>query len=221
MVNYKGKLPIYFTFILNFGTLKKTQQAIREYRAIMSLHESWHNVGNKIRYLRKSIGLTQKQLARGCDLSANTISLVERCEVAPNIETLCKVANALGVSPGSLFLEICRPGVVLQRAIVTEGGTDIAERTFQLRSIAPQITEPVQKVPSPDLKSRSERRHSILCLCGQVEVEMDGQNYCLNPGDSLAVNSDTFHRWRNSNQITGIAVLVLPPTSFQESPVGT
>ena len=81
----------------------------------MAVHESWRNVGNKIRYLRKSSGLTLKQLARGCDLSANTISLVERSEVAPSIETLCKIATALGVAPSSLFLEVCRPKVVLQR----------------------------------------------------------------------------------------------------------
>jgi quercetin dioxygenase-like cupin family protein len=47
-------------------------------------------------------------------------------------------------------------------------------------------------------------------LCGQVELELDGQSYNLNPGDSLAFNSDAFHRWRNTGTATGIAVLILP-----------
>ena len=185
----------------------------------MTVHESWRNVGNKIRFLRKSNGLTLKQLARGCDLSANTISLVERSEVAPNIETLCKIANALGVSPSSLFLEVCKPSVVLQRAKDEHLGTDITEQTLQIFANAPTVSGCMLKTSPAEPESALTRRHSILCLCGQVELELDGQNYCLHPGDSLAFNSDAFHRWHNSGDLTGIAVLVLPPTPFQETEV--
>ena len=183
----------------------------------MTFHETWRNVGDKIRYLRKSNGLTLKQLARGCDLSANTISLVERSEVAPNIETLCKIANALGVSPSSLFLEICKPRVVLQRASKENFETDIAEQTLQIFASAPATIGCIQKASHPEPEPLSTRRHSILCLCGQVELELEGRNYCLQPGDSLAFNSDAFHRWRNAGDSTGIAVLVLPPTPIQDA----
>jgi transcriptional regulator with XRE-family HTH domain len=189
----------------------------------MTLHETWRNVGNKIRYLRKSNGLTLRQLARGCDLSANTISLVERSEVAPNIETLCKIANALGVAPSSLFLEVCKPRVILQRADETGNETEIAGQALQILASAPYSPGCMQltsKTPNPVAESLSSRRHSILCLCGQVELELDGQVYCLNPGDSLAFNSDAFHRWRNTDDSTGIAVLILPPASIKKSPTG-
>ena len=188
----------------------------------MTVHESWHSVGSKIRHLRKSNGLTLKQLARGCDLSANTISLVERSEVAPNIDTLCKIATALGVSPSSLFLEVCKPQVVLQRAAdESRDETSIAEQTLQILATPPQTTGCKQVTREEPLSEPfTDRRHSILCLCGQVELELDGQVYSLNPGDSLAFNSDAFHRWRNTGNGTGIAVLVLPPTSFQELETG-
>ena len=179
----------------------------------MTFHETWHEVGNKIRYLRKSSGLTLKQLARGCDLSANTISLVERSEVSPSIETLCKIANALGVSPSSLFLEVCKPRVVLQRADALDDDFDIAEHTLQILATSPQTAgcalATAKEVVSSS-ESLSTRRHSILCLCGQVELELDGQNYCLNPGDSLAFDSDAYHRWRSTGSTTGIAVLIIP-----------
>lgn len=187
---------------------------------MMTIQESWHNVGDKIRYLRKSSGLTIKQLARGCDLSANTISLVERSEVAPNIETLCKIANALGVSPSSLFLEICKPRVVLQRANEENPETDFSEKTFQVFASAPTMTGCLQNASPSELTSPSTRRHSILCLCGQVEFELEGQTYYLNPGDSLAFNSEAFHRWRNSGDSTGIAVLVSPSISSPETETG-
>jgi len=187
----------------------------------MTVHESWRSVGSKIRHLRKSNGLTLKQLARGCGLSANTISLVERSQVAPNIDTLCRIATALGVSPSSLFLEVCKPKVVLQRADEPRNDTNIVGRTLQILATAPQGTGCVQvshKAPPSD--SLTDRRHSILCLSGQVELELDGQTYSLNPGDSLAFNSDAFHRWRNTGNNTGITVLVLPPVSFQELETG-
>jgi transcriptional regulator with XRE-family HTH domain len=190
---------------------------------MMALHETWLNVGHKIRYLRKSNRLTLKQLARGCDLSANTISLVERSEVAPSIETLCKIANALGVSPSSLFLEVCKPKVVLQRADETGSDTEITEHAINILATAPYSTgclQTAQKVSKPIPEPLSVRRHSILCLCGQVELELEGQSYCLNPGDSLAFNSDAFHRWRNSGDSTGIAVLIIPSSSSQESSAG-
>jgi len=182
----------------------------------MTVHESWRDVGHKIRYLRKSNGLTLKQLARGCDLSANTISLVERSEVAPSIETLCKIANALGVSPSSLFLEVCKPRVVLQRVDEIDGADDPTGQTLQILKSSIRTSgcslANTKTVTSPS-GVPTVRRHSILCLCGQVELELDGQNYCLNPGDNLAFNSDAFHRWRNTGSNTGIAVLIIPNNS--------
>lgn len=185
------------------------------------MQETWRNVGSKIRFLRKSSGLTLKQLARGCDLSANTISMVERSEVSPSIETLCKIANALGVSPSSLFLEVCQPKVVLQRADEGSGQSEVGGPALQVLATAPfqsgcMVSPKASKLESEALSSKW---HSILCLCGQVELELDGQNYCLNPGDSLAFNSDAYHRWRNAGESTGIAVLILP-SATQESSVG-
>lgn len=175
--------------------------------------ESWRNVGNKIRYLRKSNGLTLKQLARGCDLSVNTISLVERSEVAPSIETLCKIANALGVSPSSLFLEVCRPGVVMQRADEIGSGIDVTGQTLRILTGALPASGCAlanKKTKALPTETSSNKRYSILCLSGQVELELDGQNYCLDPGDSLAFNGDAFHRWHNTDAATGVAVLIIP-----------
>jgi len=110
--------------------------------------------------------------------------------------------------------------VVLQRA---EGDDepDITGQTLQIFATAPHVTGCLPVKPkAPTSASLSTRRHSILCLYGQVELELDGQNYCLNPGDSLAFNSDAFHRWRNAGQSTGIAVLILPPVEFGTSQTG-
>ena len=88
---------------------------------------------------------------------------------------------------------------------------DIAEQSVRVMSTSVCGGEPIHGNKHPILALESKRRHSILCVSGQVELEMEGQNYLLNPGDSLEFDSDAFHRWRNSEETTGIAVFVLPP----------
>lgn len=191
----------------------------------MTLPESWRNVGNRIRHLRRANRLTLRQLSRGCDLSANTISLVERGEVAPSIETLCKIATALGVSPGSLFLEVCTPQVVVQRA-TGQPGTEIRETVSQTVVCEASIstsTGPffsVDDLGSTMKEAHSQGRMSILCLCGEIDLEVDGQSYCLKPGDNLTLNSNAFHRLRNPGSTSGTAVLVLPPGALVASQTG-
>jgi transcriptional regulator with XRE-family HTH domain len=159
----------------------------------MARQESWRAVGLRIRQLRKENRLTLRQLALGCDLSANAISLVERGEVAPSIATLCKLSRALGVSAASLFQEVCDPEVVLTRA----GGSDPTLQVVE--SFGGLVCNPLFGV-----------RQTALCLCGHVLFETDEQCYALTPGDSLTFNAEALHRWRNRGQENGVVVLVAP-----------
>jgi quercetin dioxygenase-like cupin family protein len=94
-----------------------------------------------------------------------------------------------------------------------DGVADIAGQTLQILNKSIQTSScslTIPKAVASPTDSPSIRRHSILCLCGQVELELDGQNYSLKPGDNLAFNSDAFHRWRSTGTTTGIAVLIIP-----------
>ncbi|AUD06717.1 helix-turn-helix domain-containing protein [Spirosoma pollinicola] len=55
-------------------------------------------VGQKIREARKAKGLTQKELADKISLSVGTVNQYEVGKQNLTIETIQKVANALGVS---------------------------------------------------------------------------------------------------------------------------
>lgn len=60
-------------------------------------------LGTRIRLLRREKDFTQSELAEKCSLSNNFIALLERGRGAPSIETLEKLARALGVSIAHLF----------------------------------------------------------------------------------------------------------------------
>ena len=59
--------------------------------------------GVKIRELRKAKGWTQKQLAKAVGVSTNFIGYVERGVRKPSLDTLERIARALGVATKDLF----------------------------------------------------------------------------------------------------------------------
>lgn len=204
--------------------------------------ESWQNIGRRIRKLRKENRLTLKQLAAGCQLSPNTISLVERGEVAPTVVTLCKVAHTLGVSASAFFHDICPTEVVLVRAGDAPGMAPSAalrdpSTALRMQGDAGGHRSPDQPESAFHLLTGREMPRSnplsqqgscnfpahinqmVLCVCGQVECEVDDQSYLLNPGDSLSFNGQAFHRWRTAGAETGIAVMVVGPGPW-ENPSG-
>ena len=59
-------------------------------------------LGEAIRQLRRKSGVTQASLAEDADLTAATLSLIERGQANPTWDTVKKIAEALGVSMGEL-----------------------------------------------------------------------------------------------------------------------
>lgn len=175
----------------------------------MGERESWRNVGRRIRLVRKENHLTLKQLAKGCELSANAISLVERGEVAPTVVTLCKIAHALGVSASSFFQEVCSPEVVLTRAQASENEQALPQQV--LCSLSGMSAPEVEMEKDYSACSRTKALQTVLCVCGVVEYEVDERVFRLNPGDTLSFNGQAFHRWRNPGLEAGVAVMVLNP----------
>ena len=60
-------------------------------------------IGRQIRDLRKSRGLTLKQMARRTNLSVSLLSQIERAESSASVSSLFKVATALDVRLTELF----------------------------------------------------------------------------------------------------------------------
>lgn len=182
----------------------------------MPAKESWRNVGHKIRYLRKMHQLTIKQLAAGSGLSTNAISLVERGNVAPTVETLCKIASALGVSASSLLQEICPTEVILIRTRDYQS-SQLVDRALGALAcgIVPQesaLTPNVYTRYKDDQPAMADYSHEfVLCLSGQLEYEVDGKCYTLEVGDSLSFNSNLLHCCRNPGSDTAVVVTVLYP----------
>lgn len=59
--------------------------------------------GNRLRQLRKVRGLSQEKLADRSQLDRSYVGGVERGERNPSLEIICRIADALGVTPSELM----------------------------------------------------------------------------------------------------------------------
>lgn len=59
-------------------------------------------LGEAIRQLRRKRGATQESVAQAADLTAATLSLIERGQANPTWDTVKKIAAALRISMGEL-----------------------------------------------------------------------------------------------------------------------
>ena len=60
-------------------------------------------LGVRISQLRLEAGMTQAKLAEKSNLSIDSISRIERGDRAPSLESLEKIAEALGIDPAELL----------------------------------------------------------------------------------------------------------------------
>ena len=66
--------------------------------------------GKRVRTRRKSLGLSQEQLAELCDLHPTYIGQLERGEKNASLETIMSVCRGLDITPSELFRNISANG---------------------------------------------------------------------------------------------------------------
>jgi len=60
-------------------------------------------LGQRIRVLRETLSFTQEQLAEKAGISVSFVSMIERGERTPHVETLVAISGALGITVSQLF----------------------------------------------------------------------------------------------------------------------
>ena len=70
--------------------------------AMSDSHSHRRLLGETLRAKRKNAGLTQEKLAEKADLSAIFISRIERGRESPSVDSLVKIARALGLKVSDL-----------------------------------------------------------------------------------------------------------------------
>jgi len=162
-------------------------------------------IGNVIRELRLKDNLTIAEVAAQAGISRGMVSKIENGQVSTSLETLSKIAQALGVSLAHLFRHYNMPSGGAQ--LVKNGaGMEVVRRgtkrghTYHLLA----YDQGPRKAFEPFLITMDDASEVfptfehpgtefIYMLKGRIEYRHGQQTYVLEPGDSLTFRGDIPH----------------------------
>ena len=174
-------------------------------------------LGARIRAIRTQRNLSVGDLASAAQVSRSLVSQVERGIATPSIETLRRLASAVGVPVFSLFLE--------------EQGTQSIVRASERRVIHYPGSAVTREILSPHLRGRmavlwvsfppgeqsslQSVRHvgeeCVVIVSGTLEVLIGDRPVRLETGDSMTFDSEVPHLFRNPTEAPVEAFVVISP----------
>jgi transcriptional regulator with XRE-family HTH domain len=183
------------------------------------------DVGSRLRQLRQERGKSMRALARASGLSTNALSMIERGRTSPSVSTLYKISDALEVPITAFFrLEPPRQEVVFRRAserkrvIFPKGVWEGLGGESFIGHVEPFMLTLEPNACSGPFGMLHTGHEFVMCLTGQVEYEVEGQKYLLEPGDSLIFAAQLRHRWCNPGEQPATAIFVLAGFEQGERP---
>jgi transcriptional regulator with XRE-family HTH domain len=174
------------------------------------------NIGARVRELREERNLSLRALAKMCNVSPNTVSLIERELTSPSIDTLQRLASGLGVSIAAFF-ETGEPSARLvltpsaNRAQSRAPGTTVEHLGSGLADHA--FASFLINMEPGTVTNTAPIQHSgaewVYCLEGFIEYEVEDKEYRLASGDNLLFDASLPHRWRNPGPGQAQMLLIL------------
>lgn len=163
-------------------------------------------LGERIRTIRESRGISLRKLAREISVSASFISQVEQDKANPSVDSLQKIAHVLGVSTSYILQEdTSATPVEIRSKNKNEFNESLLEGVI-LKNLAPyddkRNMSPVLLTVKPNGGSIVTLSHIsgeefILLLAGSVELTIGNNSYTLSEGDNIYFESSIKHSFRN------------------------
>jgi transcriptional regulator with XRE-family HTH domain len=165
-------------------------------------------VGEKIKVLRESKGLSLKEVADLSGFSTALLSQVENHLISPSLGTLIKLAKAFGIKVGDFWAETQgEPFTIVRKderkTVSRFASTDGVQYGYSYESLGfekkDRCMEPFIVTLEPatiqtSTTSAHEGEEFIFVLEGEMEVTLGNHTDVLGPGDSIYYNSDIPHR---------------------------
>lgn len=172
------------------------------------------SIGAEIRAMRRALNLTLHDLAQAASLSVGFLSLVERGQKRPSLEALQRLSKALGVEVGWLFPPSPNADPVENAYVVRKNfrrridysmlsKTEYLGETDHLLSptidgqLAMTIMQFAPGGHSGDNPLTHEGEEAGFVLVGQLTLEVDGNVFVLEEGDSFGLSGSKPHRYSN------------------------
>jgi transcriptional regulator with XRE-family HTH domain len=178
------------------------------------------SLGKKIEALRRKRGLTTRELATGVQVTSSLISQIEHGKTSPSLDTLRRIAKALGVPLIYLLLEDdLEPQVVRKRDRHVVHLEDSQLRASFLSPLPPQDLELVLlEIPPGKVAWTQSRSHEgqecRLVIKGTIRAYYGERTYLLEEGDSILWNGTVPHRIENVGESDAQLLIALTPPGY-------
>ena len=165
-------------------------------------------LGERIKALRLERGLQQRQLAEKADLTPSMVSQIESGRLTPSLNTLGRLAAALGVSIPALFdgqpaghIQVSRkkdyPAVSFDGS--SEKWTVLGAGLFEgkIRAVIATLDGRSRGVTTEKVVIKPGQMKLFYVLDGTVALHYNGERHSLESGDSALLDGGLPHGWEN------------------------
>lgn len=167
-------------------------------------------VGDRVRSLREAMGLSLRDLAERCGVSAPMLSQVERGETSPTLAVAEKIAAGLELTLSQLLrldegehVSVSRAG---RRRRYERGGHRFEELTPPLPGQRVDVSLHTLRAgattggPGDPPMHEPGSRETAVVLTGLVALVVDGTRHELGAGDSVTFDADLPHHFENDGE---------------------
>jgi transcriptional regulator with XRE-family HTH domain len=161
------------------------------------------DIGSKLREIRISRNMSQKELAEKVNLTPGFISQIENNQIVPSITSFIQICEVLGVSASEILSEkkIEEKYVIKKEEIFGKLPQKISnanvykvlsDENFQ----AYVVVMPSNSSVKGHFLTKKEPEIAFL-LKGEVSLTLNGSNYSLSEGDFLYIKKSLPEKWQN------------------------
>jgi transcriptional regulator with XRE-family HTH domain len=132
---------------IEFAAMRETFNT--DFNIFEAADEQRETIIQNIRERRKELHLTQESLAERSGLSLETIGKIERKKVDPSIETMVRIAHALQITPGLLYINTERDRVYSSDRLIEALSTGLVLPKDALSKPKKEISYQLRKIVRP------------------------------------------------------------------------
>ena len=179
------------------------------------------NLGERLRAIRLTHGLSQRQLAQRSGVTNSTISLIESGQSNPSVGALKRILDGVPIDLGEFFtFQLDRPTKIFY---ADEELTEIGKGKISYRQVGDRFPKRALQIlkecyqPGADtgkIPLIHEGEEGGIIISGRLEVTVANERHILGPGDAYYFESHLPHRFRCIGDKPCEVVSAATPPSF-------
>lgn len=181
------------------------------------------DIGARLQLVRKSKGLSQRELAKRVGVTNSTISLIEQNKVSPSVSSLKKVLDGIPISLADFFTLDLENGLPDNPFYAAAELPDVGSNGIHYFLVGQHRPQRQMCILREVMPAGSDTGDSMLVhegeeggvvVAGEVEVTVGDQVRVLKAGEAYYFESRVPHRFRNIGQAEAVIVSANTPATF-------